>query len=227
MSWWNIFSDINLPEILGAALSKCPSPVFVLTLSRLKLAFPWLMYAFSGYLASADLMLLWDFIIGHDSLHILPSKCIVNYKISVSSVLEWFVEDNAVWPSTFIMAILAVCKGNEWDSETFPIFWLIQNVLPPCVLRFDKVKYLRFGLEFQHAFWTFQVFFFFFVTFCFSSFLLWFVFLKQKKSKTKENRLTTSFTCMISAIKMHLVGLLFCHLSVVAYMYIVFLCFPL
>lgn len=40
---------------------------------RLRLAFKWLIRAFSGYLSSEQVLLLWDRILGYDSLEILPS----------------------------------------------------------------------------------------------------------------------------------------------------------
>lgn len=39
---------------------------------RLRIAFKWMMRAFSGYLASNQLLALWDRILAFDSLEILP-----------------------------------------------------------------------------------------------------------------------------------------------------------
>ena len=39
---------------------------------RLKVALPWLVQAFSGYLNPDQLLFLWDLILGFDSLLILP-----------------------------------------------------------------------------------------------------------------------------------------------------------
>ena len=40
----------------------------------LKIAFKWLMRAFSGFLASDQVLLLWDRILSFDSLEILPGQ---------------------------------------------------------------------------------------------------------------------------------------------------------
>lgn len=39
---------------------------------RLKLAMPWIVQAFSGYLVPEQLLFLWDLILGFDSLLLLP-----------------------------------------------------------------------------------------------------------------------------------------------------------
>ena len=41
-------------------------------LCRLKLVLPWMMTGFSGVISVEQLLMLWDFIIGYDSLEILP-----------------------------------------------------------------------------------------------------------------------------------------------------------
>ena len=41
---------------------------------RLKIAFKWLVRAFSGYLSSDQVLLLWDRILAYNSLLILPGK---------------------------------------------------------------------------------------------------------------------------------------------------------
>lgn len=43
-----------------------------LSASPLDLAFPWIFSAFSGHLAPAEVLSLWDRIIGFDSLLLLP-----------------------------------------------------------------------------------------------------------------------------------------------------------
>ena len=52
--------------------------VFPLSL-RLKLVLPWIMAAFSGVVSVEQLLILWDLIIGYDSLELLPceSSCII------------------------------------------------------------------------------------------------------------------------------------------------------
>lgn len=41
---------------------------------RLRIAFKWMMRAFSGYLASNQLLALWDRILAYDSLEILSGR---------------------------------------------------------------------------------------------------------------------------------------------------------
>ena len=40
-------------------------------MSRLRIAFKWMVRAFSGYLSTDQLLLLWDRILGYDSLEIV------------------------------------------------------------------------------------------------------------------------------------------------------------
>lgn len=42
--------------------------------SRLRLAFKWMVRAFSGYLSTDQLLLLWDRILGYDSLEVVAGK---------------------------------------------------------------------------------------------------------------------------------------------------------
>lgn len=48
------------------------SHLHLLGCPALQLAFPWMFSAFSGYLSVEELLLLWDRIIGWDSLVVLP-----------------------------------------------------------------------------------------------------------------------------------------------------------
>ena len=43
-------------------------------INRLRIAFKWLIRAFSGFLASDQVLLLWDRILAYNSLDILPGK---------------------------------------------------------------------------------------------------------------------------------------------------------
>ena len=55
---------------------------------RLKIAFKWLMRAFSGFLASDQVLLLWDRILSFDSLEILPGQSETFCVLSVSDSPE-------------------------------------------------------------------------------------------------------------------------------------------
>ena len=67
---------------------------------RLKIAFKWLMRAFSGFLASDQVLLLWDRILSFDSLEILPGQsetfCIL--LVSDSPERAW-AHVMIIWPS--------------------------------------------------------------------------------------------------------------------------------
>ena len=69
---------------------------------RLKIAFKWLMRAFSGFLASDQVLLLWDRILSFDSLEILPGQsgsfCVL--LVSDSPERAW-ARVMIIWPSAF------------------------------------------------------------------------------------------------------------------------------
>lgn len=78
---------------------------------RLRIAFKWLMRAFSGYLASNQLLSLWDRILAYDSLEILPGRSI--FPLNVTVLMRLNIEVLAV-------AIFVLRKGNVFTvtSET-------------------------------------------------------------------------------------------------------------
>ena len=51
-----------------------PQLIFKLFLRRLRLIFSWLLFAFSGYLATDQTLQLWDRMLGFNSLVILPGN---------------------------------------------------------------------------------------------------------------------------------------------------------
>lgn len=53
----------------------------------LKIAFKWLVRAFSGYLSSDQVLLLWDRILAYNSLEILPGECVNVYSNGKDIVL--------------------------------------------------------------------------------------------------------------------------------------------
>ena len=52
-------------------MSRTQADVFV---PRLRIAFKWMVRAFSGYLSTDQLLLLWDRILGYDSLEVVAGK---------------------------------------------------------------------------------------------------------------------------------------------------------
>lgn len=52
--------------------------ILIFLVHRLRISFKWMVRAFSGYLATDQLLLLWDRILGYNSLEILAgkSKCL-------------------------------------------------------------------------------------------------------------------------------------------------------
>ncbi len=46
--------------------------LFSLGVPPLRLAFPWIRFAFSGYLEVKEVLLLWDRVVGFDCLELLP-----------------------------------------------------------------------------------------------------------------------------------------------------------
>jgi hypothetical protein len=54
----------------------------------LKLAFPWITSAFAGYLSIDQLLLLWDLIIGYDSLEILPVMAVSLLEFRAKSLFQ-------------------------------------------------------------------------------------------------------------------------------------------
>ena len=51
-----------------------PDLLMIMLYFRLRIAFKWLVRAFSGYLASEQVLLLWDRILAYNSLDILAGK---------------------------------------------------------------------------------------------------------------------------------------------------------
>ena len=68
-SFTNLFSFSVSPSSFSMLMDLHLSICF-----RLKIAFKWLMRAFSGYLGSDQLLLLWDRILAYGSVDLLASK---------------------------------------------------------------------------------------------------------------------------------------------------------
>ena len=60
---------------------------FTLVCFRLKIAFKWLVRAFAGYLATDQLLLLWDRIVGYGSLILLPILAVAIFLFRQSNLL--------------------------------------------------------------------------------------------------------------------------------------------
>ena len=71
MILWKIFATYS-----------CQYTLCLWSIGRLRIAFKWLIRAFSGYLSSEQVLMLWDRIIAYNSLEILPGKycCFHNYQ---------------------------------------------------------------------------------------------------------------------------------------------------
>ena len=54
----------------------------------LRLAFKWLVRAFSGYLASEQVLLLWDRILGYDSVELLPVLAAAIFSFRKTNLLQ-------------------------------------------------------------------------------------------------------------------------------------------
>jgi len=54
----------------------------------LRLAFKWLVRAFSGYLSSEQVLLLWDRILGYDSVELLPILAAAIFSFRKTNLLE-------------------------------------------------------------------------------------------------------------------------------------------
>lgn len=69
-------------------LKLCNPPVMCLAngcddcVARLRIAFKWMVRAFSGYLSTDQLLLLWDRILGYDSLEVVAGIALaLSYKL--------------------------------------------------------------------------------------------------------------------------------------------------
>lgn len=54
---------------------------------RLRIAFKWMVRAFSGYLSTDQLLLLWDRILGYDSLEVVAGELLHSASILVQTLL--------------------------------------------------------------------------------------------------------------------------------------------
>lgn len=52
--------------------------MYYVVFCRLKIVFPWFLTSFVGYLSVEQIFILWDFIIGYDSLEILAGNGIIS-----------------------------------------------------------------------------------------------------------------------------------------------------
>ena len=97
---------------------------------RLKIAFKWLMRAFSGFLASDQVLLLWDRILSFDSLEILPGQSETFCVLSVSDSPEraWacvMISWPSAHPSTEIKTPfswtlgMSSCQALHYGIDTF------------------------------------------------------------------------------------------------------------
>jgi len=74
-----LFSEIYIPVLLA-----CRS----IGVQPLRLAFKWLVRAFSGYLSSEQVLLLWDRILGYDSVELLPILAAAIFSFRKTNLLE-------------------------------------------------------------------------------------------------------------------------------------------
>ena len=81
----------------------------------LKLAYKWILYAFSGYLDPDQVLLLWDRIIGFDSLEIVPILAAAVFHFRASSLLH--------------IGSLAEAEGVLGNLHTLKVLPLIQHML--------------------------------------------------------------------------------------------------
>lgn len=58
---------------------------------RLRIAFKWMVRAFSGYLSTDQLLLLWDRVLGYDSLEIIAGKSGYGSHICLDTVITWLL----------------------------------------------------------------------------------------------------------------------------------------
>lgn len=56
--------------------------------SRIRVVFKWLMRAFSGHLQPQELLILWDLILGYDSLEILSLLSIIILSFRKESLMQ-------------------------------------------------------------------------------------------------------------------------------------------
>lgn len=87
-------------------------------LLRLRIAFKWMVRAFSGYLSTDQLLLLWDRILGYDSLEVVAGRYILNSYFHTNCALVFWrhfpilpVFYYAVLPSCPIMPSLSPCSS--------------------------------------------------------------------------------------------------------------------
>lgn len=62
--------------------------ILIFIISRIRVVFKWLMRAFSGHLPPDQLLILWDLVLGFDSLEILPLFAIIILSFRKDSLLQ-------------------------------------------------------------------------------------------------------------------------------------------
>ena len=77
--WW------NCPNIL---YPSCEISTTCYVLTRLRLAFKWLIRAFSGYLSSEQVLLLWDRVLAYNSMDILAVLAVAIFSFRRSNLVQ-------------------------------------------------------------------------------------------------------------------------------------------
>ncbi len=89
ITWWVVHCDGDhvtwRQGVLGLVWIDPPPKKKVYLFFSLKIAFKWLVRAFSGYLASDQVLLLWDRVLAYNSLLILPGRFPGTYLRNVQS----------------------------------------------------------------------------------------------------------------------------------------------
>ena len=131
-----IFFDLQVEDSIQViSLCVLGDCIYFLT-CRLKIAFKWLMRAFSGFLASDQVLLLWDRILSFDSLEILPGQsetfCVLS--VSDSPKTAWacvMISWPSAHPSTEIKTLFSWTLGMS-PMSSFAL-WYGDLCRPVCV----------------------------------------------------------------------------------------------
>lgn len=101
-------SGLYCVYVLGS-VSQC---VFVCIFLRLRIAFKWIVRAFSGYLSTDQLLLLWDRILGYDSLEIVAGRLIFSIVWTFANCYE---------RETYNFTVTSLFQITYWMQPEFDV----------------------------------------------------------------------------------------------------------
>ena len=99
-------------------LFMLPVGVMFFIFLRLRIAFKWMVRAFSGYLSTDQLLLLWDRILGYDSLEVVAGGQMLNSHTNYA-VRHYYITDTFSVSKCFTFLFLFDCPAPVLAAAVF------------------------------------------------------------------------------------------------------------